>query len=241
MSTEPISVLSRFMAVFRYTECGANRRIRNQDMKRTVDLVVSVVLLLTLTPVIVLEALVMMIVLRGAPGFSQIRIGWCGDPFKVWKIRTLASNTDPSLDSTEVNLLRIHPLARLLRISHIDELPQLVQVLTGRMSLVGPRPHIPRVRDQIPAVYRLERERLRPGMTGVWQLSRFRPDGVIDGAVCDRAYFLVQSFALDIRLLILTLVTGFGIRHLNVETILGRRRFASPRLDSIRSQLCSKD
>ncbi|MFM7308652.1 MAG: sugar transferase [Actinomycetota bacterium] len=210
-------------------------------MKRTVDLVASVVLLLILTPVIALAALVMMIVLRGAPGFSQIRIGRCGNPFKVWKIRTLALDTDRSLDSTEVNLLRIHPLARLLRISHIDELPQLVQVLTGRMSLVGPRPHIPRLRDQIPAMYRLERERLRPGMTGVWQLSRFRPDDVIDGAVCDRAYFLVQSFTLDIRLLILTLVTGFGIRQLNVETILGRRRLSSPCLDSIRSQLCAKD
>jgi len=210
-------------------------------MKRIVDLVLSVVLLLILAPVIALAALAMMIVLRAAPGFTQIRIGRCGKPFKLWKIRSLASDTDRSLDSTEVNLVPIHPLGRLLRVTHIDELPQLVQVLTGHMSLVGPRPHIPHLRDQIPAVYRLERECLHPGMTGVWQLSRFRPNDIVGGAVCDSAYFLVRSFAVDIRLLILTLVTGFGIRQLKVETILGRRRFASPRLDSIRSQLCSKD
>src|SRR4051812_1198443 len=111
--------------------------------KRVVDLVVATLLLVVALPIIAVSALITMAVLRTSPFFSQTRIGRNGEPFKLLKVRTLPKSTPRYANKYEVARMRIPAFSRMLRRLHLDELPQLLLVLTGKMSLVGPRPEMP--------------------------------------------------------------------------------------------------
>lgn len=157
-------------------------------VKRCIDIVLSVVLLLVLSPILVLSALA--ILLRdGRPVlFRQIRIGRDGRPFVMVKFRTMAKDAETMLDDLRQDNDRTGPLfksnndprvttiGRVLRRSSIDELPQLFNVLTGRMSLVGPRPALPSEVAEFSAELR-RRESVPQGLTGLWQVDgRTDPD-----------------------------------------------------------------
>ena len=111
--------------------------------KRIVDIVVATVLLVVALPIIGVSALLTMAVLRTSPFFTQTRIGRNGEPFKLLKVRTLPRSTPRYANKYEVARMRIPAFSRMLRRLHLDELPQLLLVLTGKMSLVGPRPEMP--------------------------------------------------------------------------------------------------
>jgi lipopolysaccharide/colanic/teichoic acid biosynthesis glycosyltransferase len=139
--------------------------------KRSVDVAGSLVLLLFAVPVIAVSALISATTFRARPFFVQQRIGRHGLPFRLVKVRTLAPGTPTQLAKP---LLVDHepPWAcRFLRSRHLDELPQLVQVLTGTMSLVGPRPEMPLLVSQLSPEQARARDDLRPGITGLWQVS----------------------------------------------------------------------
>jgi lipopolysaccharide/colanic/teichoic acid biosynthesis glycosyltransferase len=144
-------------------------------LKRAMDLVLGLLLLVLAAPFICLAAVLVKVSSRGPAFYSQVRLGLGGDPFHIWKLRTMYHNCErlsgPCWSSGRDT--RITPIGRLLRRTHIDELPQLWNVVKGEMSLVGPRPErpelIPPLEQKIPG-YR-GRLAVRPGMTGLAQIQ----------------------------------------------------------------------
>jgi lipopolysaccharide/colanic/teichoic acid biosynthesis glycosyltransferase len=154
--------------------------------KRMFDLAGSAVLLAALAAPLALLALLVALDLRTTPIFRQRRIGWRGKTFDIYKLRTMRNGIPPGEPSAaaEVPFLhvprddpRVTRLGRFLRRYSIDELPQLVNVLLGQMSLVGPRPFDVRDFEQGPFLYPgyeewvSKRHWARPGITGLWQVS----------------------------------------------------------------------
>lgn len=184
--------------------------------KRTFDVVVALLVLLVALPVMVVLALV--IRRDGGPAlFRHTRIGRHGRPIGVYKFRSMAPDAeailaaDPDLHARHnANGFklpadedpRITPLGRILRSSSLDELPQLLNVLSGEMSLVGPRPV---VADEL-GEYELRGGAdaylaVRPGMTGAWQVSGRSLVGYDERVALDAAYVRRLGLATDLRIL----------------------------------------
>lgn len=136
--------------------------------------VFAVILLIVLLPLILISCLLIRATMGNGVFYSQIRVGQDGKLFSIYKFRTMVTDaevaTGPIL--SQKNDPRVTPLGRFLRTSHIDELPQLLNVLKGEMSFVGPRPERPVFVDQylkeIPGYGR--RHSIRPGITGLAQI-----------------------------------------------------------------------
>lgn len=146
-------------------------------MKRLLDLTAATLALVTLAPLIGMVAVMIVVDSPGPIFFRQTRVGLNGRPFKLWKFRTMcvnAAHCGPML--TETDDRRVTRVGRVLRRYKLDELPQLINVVLGDMSLVGPRPELP----QLVACYTdKEHEVLgvRPGITGSTQLAWRREEG----------------------------------------------------------------
>lgn len=140
-------------------------------LKRLIDVTVGTTALIVFTPVLLMSALFIIVDSPGNPFFMQLRVGRKGKLFKIIKFRTLfIDQFGIVLDEELVNPKRITKLGKYLRRSKLDELPQLINVISGRMSLVGPRPDII---EQVINYNDNQRERLsvKPGLTGVTQIS----------------------------------------------------------------------
>ena len=185
-------------------------------VKRGLDIVGSAVGLILLSPVVAVTALVLL-VRQGRPVFfGQTRVGLHGRPFKIYKFRTMVPDAEEQLD--DVRHLnersrvafkasddpRVTPIGRFLRRTSIDELPQLWNVLTGSMSLVGPRPPLPSEVEEYDIWHR-RRLSMKPGITGLWQVeARHDPD--FDRWVeHDLLYIDGWSVWLDLKILLKTL------------------------------------
>ena len=139
------------------------------QLKRMADLVVSAVLLLLTAPFIALAALLIWLEDRGPIFYSQQRSGWLGRPFTVLKLRTMSVQpSNAPAEWTKVGDQRITAVGRLLRRVRLDELPQLLNVLNGEMSLIGPRPERPELEHQLELSIPHYRKRhwMRPGLSG---------------------------------------------------------------------------
>jgi lipopolysaccharide/colanic/teichoic acid biosynthesis glycosyltransferase len=134
-------------------------------MKRPFDIVTALSGLIIFSPILLVVALMIIISMGWPVFFRQIRVGKGGGHFKIIKFRSMLKNADQSgPDLTIKDDARITPLGRLLRKSKIDELPQLINVLKGEMSIVGPRPEVPR----FVRLYNEEQRNVlcvRPGLT----------------------------------------------------------------------------
>lgn len=134
-------------------------------MKRPFDIVTALSGLIILSPILLVVALMIIISMGRPVFFRQVRVGKGGGHFKIIKFRSMLKNADQSgPDLTIIDDARITPLGRLLRKSKIDELPQLINVLKGEMSIVGPRPEVPR----FVRLYNEEQRNVlcvRPGLT----------------------------------------------------------------------------
>ena len=111
-------------------------------LKRAADILIAAVLVVLTLPVVLFAAIGSAIALRAWPFFVQRRVGWDGMSFRFVKIRTLPTSTPKYMLKDELHLEEVPRFTRALRVLHFDELPQLFLVLTGRMSLVGPRPEM---------------------------------------------------------------------------------------------------
>jgi lipopolysaccharide/colanic/teichoic acid biosynthesis glycosyltransferase len=182
-----------------------------RGLKSPLERCLAAVLILVLAPVLLLCALCVLLDGGGPVLYRQTRVGRHGIPFRILKFRTMCVGADrrvmPSVATSVLFKLRHDPrvtrVGRLLRRYSLDELPQLVNVLLGHMSLVGPRPALSTEVERYPAaMYR--RLDVRPGMTGLWQVSG-RSDLPWDEAVrLDLHYVEHRSFALDARILLRT-------------------------------------
>lgn len=182
--------------------------------------VLDVTLVLIAAPVVLFLVALMAIGVAldgGNPFYSQLRVGRGGRVYRMWKLRSMVPDADALLEAH----LACNPAARaewdshqklkrdpritrfgaFLRKTSMDELPQLWNVLTGDMSLVGPRPMMPCQQEMYPgqAYYRL-----RPGITGPWQVSDRNRSTFAERARFDLAYDRDLSFATDARLLLAT-------------------------------------
>lgn len=153
----------------------------------------------------------------GKAFFSQPRIGRGGKVFNLWKLRTMAPDADKRLQEhlaadpmarieweTQQKLRndpRITRLGRYLRKYSIDELPQLLNVFIGDMSLVGPRPMLPEQRQQYPGTAYFD---MRPGLTGLWQISARNGCTFVERALHDTRYSGMMSFSADLWILLRT-------------------------------------
>lgn len=196
-------------------------------MKRALDLVVSLAALIVLAPVL-LAISAAVVVRMGRPVlFAQKRIGLQGKPFLLRKFRTMrdarAADGAPRSDGE-----RLTPLGRWLRRTSLDELPELLNVLTGDMSLVGPRPLLPQYLPRY-SPRQARRHEVRPGLTGLAQISGRNALPWDERLELDVRYVERRSIALDLRILLSTIgkvLRGDGISqpgHETSEEFMGSR------------------
>ncbi|MCU0269476.1 MAG: sugar transferase [Acidimicrobiales bacterium] len=191
-------------------------RIRRAS-KRLLDLTIASLALVVLAPLLAVAAGAVL-VLEGRPVFfRQVRVGRHERPFTMLKFRTMVPDAERRLgelrDRNERSgpLFKVHddprvtPIGRLLRLTSIDELPQLLHVVSGRMSLVGPRPALPEEVAQFDAAHRARHE-LRPGITGCWQAAANEHASFERYRALDLYYLDHWGPALDLRLLAATAV-----------------------------------
>jgi lipopolysaccharide/colanic/teichoic acid biosynthesis glycosyltransferase len=190
--------------------------------KRLLDIVgalVGLVITLLLFPFL---ALAIRLDSRGPILFSQVRLGWMGRRFRLWKLRSMVVNAEQLHTAVpneatgaffkNANDPRISRVGKFLRRTSLDELPQFWNVLIGDMSLVGTRPPTPDEVDRY-AIPNWQRLDVRPGLTGEWQVNgRSRVLDFEDVILLDLRYQDNWSFAYDLRLILKTLAVIFSTR-----------------------------
>ncbi len=186
--------------------------------RRAQDIFFSLLALIVLSPLMLILMLVIYIdAPHGSPIFSQIRAGRDGKPFKFYKFRSMYVNAEDKLeellDENEMDGPvfkikddpRITRVGRIIRQTSLDELPQLVNILKGDMSIVGPRPALPREVEQYDE-YQRQRLYVSPGLTCYWQITPNRNDVSFDDWLAlDIKYIHERSFLTDWKIIFKTL------------------------------------
>jgi exopolysaccharide biosynthesis polyprenyl glycosylphosphotransferase len=213
-----------------YPELSPSRSTKpiSQTAKRLMDITGSATLLVLLSPLFAAIALLIKLTSKGPMIFQQERLGQFGRRFMFLKFRTMYTNNDPKIHKDYVQRYisgqahrteaerdqsvvykitedpRVTPVGRFLRKTSLDELPQFWNVLTGKMSLVGPRPPLPYEFEIYDIWHRRRVLEVRPGVTGLWQVSgrsRTRFDEMVR---LDLRYIQSWSLWLDLKILIAT-------------------------------------
>jgi lipopolysaccharide/colanic/teichoic acid biosynthesis glycosyltransferase len=197
-------------------------------LKPAVDCLLAAVLLVLLAPLMLIAALAVRLTSRGPVFYSQVRVGLGGRLFHILKLRTMIHNCEAASGARWAvpGDSRVTPVGRVLRATHLDELPQLFNVLRGDMSLVGPRPErpefIPGLAQAIPH-YR-ERLLVRPGVTGLAQVQ-LPPDTDLNSVrrklACDLYYIRCMGLWLDLRIILCTAWKSLGIPFVLSGNLLG--------------------
>ena len=211
---------------------GAESRRAARVLKRTIDVIGSLLLLAMFWPIFLIVATLVKLTSSGPVLFRQNRVGQHGKCFTFLKFRSMYTNNDPTIHQQYVARLiegkadcsqsakgpavykltddpRITPLGRFLRKTSLDELPQLVNVLRGEMSLVGPRPPVPYEFERYSIWHRRRVLEVKPGITGLWQVlgrSRTTFDEMVR---LDLTYARVWSFWMDAKILYRTPMAVF--------------------------------
>lgn len=214
---------ARRIATNFYVEAIA--RTRHDRMKRIFDCIGAIVGLILVSPLLLITAIAIKLEAPGAPVlFRQERIGKDGQAFTMYKFRSMVEGAERMIDKmlakSEVtgamfkmkNDPRVTKVGRWIRRTSIDELPQLWNVLRGDMSLVGPRPPLPR---EVAAYreYDLQRLSVVPGCTGLWQISGRNSVGFEEMVELDLQYIRKRSLWLDVVIIARTVKLLLGSRN----------------------------
>src|SRR4051812_12074361 len=196
---------------------SAPRRPLWEAVKRTVDVLGAGLGLIVLSPLLLILAVAIRLDSRGPALFRQERLGRDRQPFRVAKFRTMRPDADDALHREYIAQLargevegdglrklttdpRVTRVGRVLRAPSLDELPQLINVLTGDMSLVGPRPALQyELEHYAPAHF--ARFSVRPGLTGLWQVSGRAELGFTEMLDLDVEYARIQGLVTDLKIL----------------------------------------
>ena len=192
------------ITIVRTVQVCRRRRTSAYRGKRFLDLTVSIPLAVVLLPVVVLVGFVSLVVFRSWPVFRQGREGLGGTEFTMLKIRSLNSDVPTEHPKTDGNALRTNFFGRLIRKYHVDELIQVFQVVSGDMSLVGPRPEMLPLIDRYSDEHLTARRAFKPGLTGLWQLSPDASRMMYEVPEYDLYYVSNWSLRLDVWILVLT-------------------------------------
>jgi lipopolysaccharide/colanic/teichoic acid biosynthesis glycosyltransferase len=199
------------------------------------DVAVSLILLLALSPLLLLVAVLVKLTSRGPILYRQPRIGYMARPFTMLKFRTMCAGADPTIHQEFVSSFikgnapasgpganalfkltddpRITPAGRVLRSTSLDELPQLWNVLRGDMSLVGPRPPLRYEYDQYEPWHHRRLLEAQPGITGLWQVAGRSRTTFDDMVRLDLRYAKTRSIWTDVKILLATpaaVISGKG-------------------------------
>ena len=198
-----------------------HRRYGYRFIKRVFDFVASLLGLIILSPLFLLIAIAIKVEdPKGAVFYSQTRLGRGEVPFKMYKFRSMVSNADELLEKllkdNEIDGAmfkkqddpRVTKIGRFIRKYSIDELPQLLNVLQGSMSLVGPRPPLPREVEEY-SDYDKQRLAVKPGCTDLWQATVRNSVGFDEMVKLDLTYISKRSVAFDVYILFKTVVIMF--------------------------------
>lgn len=187
-------------------------------LKELTDKVLALCIILITLPVMLATALAVKLSSKGPVIFSQLRHGWDGKPFVVYKFRTMAGEVPSSTAYQQATRhdARITRLGLFLRKTSLDELPQFFNVLKGDMSIVGPRPHPVEMNYQyMHSVDRyMLRHKVKPGITGWAQVNGYRGETdtreKIEARIKHDLYYIENwSLRFDIMIILLTLIRGF--------------------------------
>jgi exopolysaccharide biosynthesis polyprenyl glycosylphosphotransferase len=213
---------------------GISRKRMPLVIKRVMDVAGSAALLLALSPVLAVIAAIIKLTSKGPVIFQQERLGRFGARFKCLKFRTMFTNNDPKIHQEFIqqfisgkeecgkenqaeqavykitNDPRVTPIGAFLRKTSLDELPQFWNVLRGEMSLVGPRPPVPYEFEIYDIWHRRRVLDIKPGVTGLWQVSGRSRTRFDDMVRLDLRYCQTWSLWLDLRILISTPRAVFG-------------------------------
>ena len=199
------------------TPVASPRRSCELALKRGLDVIAAALALLLLSPLLIVIAVAIGVTSPGPVLFRQQRLKRFGQPFRILKFRTMyVDRCDlTGIAQTVSGDARVTPVGRMLRRCNLDELPQLINVLAGDMSIVGPRPHVPGMLAggccyQALVPHYRQRQLMRPGITGWAQANGLRgPTDDADRARAridsDIAYLQNFSLLLDLRIVLQTL------------------------------------
>ena len=191
-------------------------------IKRSIDIICSLAGIIVLSPVFLIVAVLIKIEdPKGSIFFCQERNGQHPNTFKMYKFRSMVHNAEELLKDLQhkneqtgpafkmANDPRITKVGKFIRKTSLDELPQLFNILKGDMSLVGPRPPIPReVREY--NSYQMQRLLVKPGLTCIWQVSGRNNIGFDEWVDMDLEYIKTRNLLLDIKLILKTVKVLFG-------------------------------
>ena len=187
-------------------------------LKASLDYAFATTALLVLSPLLLCIAVAVKLSSKGPVLFKQKRVGWDGKLFKVYKFRTMYVHTEEKGTVTQASQddARVTSIGKWLRRTSCDELPQFFNVLQGRMSVVGPRPHVPEFNDSYRSQVKhyMRRHKVKPGITGLAQVKGWR--GETDTAhkirkrvQYDLFYLENWSIGFDVKIIFLTMFRGF--------------------------------
>ena len=193
-------------------------------LKRIIDIIGSIIGIVLVSPVLLVTAVLIKLESKGRIFFSQTRVGLHGKEFKIYKFRSMVDGAEALRKSIEhKNEMsgpmfkvrgdpRITKIGRFIRKTSIDELPQLINVLKGEMSLVGPRPSLPSEVEKFES-WMLKRLEVKPGLTCYWQVSGRNNICFEDWMKLDIDYVNHRNMKLDIKLIFKTIILLFGDKN----------------------------
>lgn len=189
-------------------------RLINRVMKRSMDIFGAAVALILFSPVMLLVMLLIKLTSPGPLIFSQERVGLHNETFKMYKFRSMAVQNEKveKKEWTTRNDPRVTGIGKFIRKTSIDELPQLINILKGDMSLVGPRPERPyfvdKFKEEIPRY--MVKHQVRPGLTGWAQVNGYRGNTSIRRRIAYDLYYIENwTIGFDVKILFLTVFKGF--------------------------------
>jgi exopolysaccharide biosynthesis polyprenyl glycosylphosphotransferase len=192
--------------------------------KRALDIIASALGLIILSPILLVVAILIRLESKGPAIFSQKRIGLNKKEFKMYKFRSMVQNAEELKEKLAKenemsgpmfkmkNDPRVTKVGRFIRKTSIDELPQLINVLKGEMSLVGPRPSLPKEVSKFEP-WMLRRLSVKPGLTCYWQVSGRNNIDFENWMKLDLQYVNDRSFWLDLKLILKTATVLFGDKN----------------------------
>jgi lipopolysaccharide/colanic/teichoic acid biosynthesis glycosyltransferase len=192
--------------------CEGPRRGLYVSVKSVAEWIASLAMFIVLAPLVGALGILVKLSSPGPAFYSQIRLGRYGKPYRIFKLRTMSHNCEAKTGavwSSGLSDPRVTRFGRLLRDTHLDELPQLWNVLRGDMSLIGPRPERPEIASKIDQALPRYRHRLmvRPGVTGLAQVQ-LPPDSDLESVrrklAYDLHYVREVTFMLDMKILLAT-------------------------------------
>jgi lipopolysaccharide/colanic/teichoic acid biosynthesis glycosyltransferase len=200
--------------------------------KRMLDLALAIPAALITLPIVLVLAAISFALYREMPFFRQPRVGHGGKEFTFWKIRTLPSIAPDTADKYQLRSMELPKFANVLRAHHLDELPQLWLVIAGKMTLVGPRPEMPTLSASFDQQFVAKRVSVKPGCTGLWQISRGSRGLIGESPEWDTHYVEHATVRLDLWIMFGTVLMMAKLREVTALSDIPRWTGAAVRPES---------